>query len=182
MRALVLVPLILLPAACSKKEEAGAGGNLTTAQVSAEASKIKLDAGEWETTTKITDIAVKGMPEAAAKAASGTNTVTRNCITAAEAASPDANLLSGTKDGNCAYQRFSMAGQKIDAQMTCSPRGLPGKMAMTLTGDYSRTAYDLNMNMKTDLPGSMAMDMKATVTGRRVGECAAGGAAAGAAQ
>ena len=172
-RAIVLIPLFLA-AACSKAAERNADGNISAAEVSAEARKIKLEAGEWETTTKITQIEVRGLPKAAAQKAAGTNTVTRDCITPAEAARPDANILSGTKDGNCTYQRFSMAGSKIDAAMTCSPRGLPGKMAMTLEGDYSSTAYVLDMAMKADLPGSMAMDMKASVSGKRIGECGVG--------
>ena len=174
MRAAMIVPLLLLSASCSKRADDEPEASVSAAQVSAEARKIKLEAGEWETTTKITQIEVQGLPKAAAQKAAGTNTVTRNCITPAEAARPDANILSGTKDGNCTYQRFSMAGSKIDAAMTCSPRGLPGKMAMTLEGDYSSTAYVLDMAMKADLPGSMAMDMKASVSGKRIGECGVG--------
>lgn len=173
MRAAFLFPL-LLAASCSKRADDTSEAGMSAAQVSSEARKIKLEPGEWETTTKVTKIEVQGLPKAAAEKASGTNTVTRNCITPAEAARPDANILSGTKEGNCTYQRFSMAGSKIDAAMTCSPRGLPGKMAMTLEGDYSPTAYVLDMAMKADLPGSMAMDMKASVSGRRIGECSAG--------
>lgn len=163
--------LALLLVACSKQPEAGE--KLTDAKVAAEAGKLRLQPGQWETTTLIDAINVSGMPADAMKAATGTRTTTSNCVTPAQAARPDANILSGTKDGNCTYQRFSMANAKIDAAMTCSPPGIPGTMAMTLAGGYSPTAFDMGMDMKSDMPGNMALTMKATVSGKRVGACSA---------
>lgn len=166
----------LLLAACSKP--APQGKSLSAAEVSKEAGKLRLQPGTWETTTVITDIEVSGLPAGATDAAKGTPTTTRNCITPEQAARPDANVLSGTRDGNCTYQRFSMADSRIDAAMTCSPRGLPGTMAMTLTGGYTPRAFGIGMDMKADLPGNTAMAMKATVRGKRVGECTSNGEAA----
>lgn len=165
---------MILFAACSKAPDEKAGKPLSSAKVAAEAEKLKLQPGEWETTAVITDMDVSGLPASATRAATGTPTTTRHCITPEQAARPDAKILSGTRDGHCSYQRFSMAGEKIDAAMTCTPPGAPGKMAMTLTGGYSPTAFAMGTTIKTDLPGNMAMTMKASVKGRRIGACATG--------
>lgn len=163
--------LLLIVAACSKPPERKAGTPVGTRQIAAESRKLQFQPGAWETTTVITTMNLTGIPASATKAATGTPTITRNCITPQQAARPDANILSGTKDGNCTYERFSMAGARIDAAMTCAPPGLPGTMAMTLAGGYSPTAFDMGMTMKSDLPGNVAMTMQATVKGKRTGAC-----------
>lgn len=166
-----LLPLLLL-AACSKPASQDAA-TLTAAAVAAEAKKLRLEPGLWETTTLITALAVPGLSADAAKAATGTRTTTSNCVTPAQAAKPSAEFLSGASDGNCTYQRFSMANARIDAAMTCRPAAAPGAIAMTLDGGYSPTAFTLGMAVRTDLPGDGDMTMRATVTGKRTGDCAA---------
>lgn len=170
-RFALLLPL-LVAAACSKPAETP-GNTVSATAVAAETRKLQLQPGQWETTTLITAMDVAGLPAGATQAATGTRTTTSNCITPAQAAQPDANILSGTKDGNCAYQRFSMAGAKIDAAMTCTPAGAPGRIAMTLAGTHARDRFDMGMAMNTSLPGGLAMTMKATVAGRRTGACTA---------
>ena len=175
MRVTVL-PLLLL-AACSKQPEP-AGQALTAADVRREADKLHLAPGQWETTTRITAMNIAGIPADQLKAATGTRTTTSHCITPAEADRPDADILSGTKDGNCTYRRFSMDGSRIDAAMTCAPAAAAGaKVSMTLAGTHARTGYRLGMDMKTEGPGGLAMTMKADVTGRRTGDCTAAGGA-----
>jgi len=75
-----------------------------------------------------------------------------------------------------------MTGGRIDAAMTCAPAASAGQVAaggqavtMVLGGAYKPAAYTVGLDMKSKLPGGMAMAMKATVTGKRVGECPAGG-------
>lgn len=171
MRVLVGLALVLLAAACSKGTDRDADGKLSHTEVAAEARKLRLDPGQWETTTRIDAIAVPGVSADMMKAATATPTTTANCITPAQAASPDANLLSGTADANCTYQRFSMADARIDAAMTCDPPGVPGTMAMTLAGSYAPTRFSMRMDMKSEGTGPAAVTMKATVEGRRIGAC-----------
>ena len=168
-RFAILLPL-LVAAACSKPAETP-GNAMSATAVASETRKLQLQPGQWETTTLITAMDIAGLPAGATEAATGTRTMTSNCITAADAARPDANILSGTKDGNCTYERFSMTGGSIDAAMTCMPARAPGKIAMTLAGTHARDRFDMGMAMNTSLPGDLAMTMKATVTGRRTGEC-----------
>jgi len=164
----LVLPLLII--ACSKPAEMP-GNTVSATAVAAETRKLQLEPGQWETTTLITAMDIPGLPAGSTKAATGTRTTTSSCITPAEAARPDANILSGTKDGNCIYQRFSMAGGSIDAAMTCTPASAPGKVAMTLAGTHARDRFDVGMAMNTSLPGNLAVTVKATVTGRRTGVC-----------
>lgn len=174
------VPIVLLLAACSKpapSAEAKLGRPaMRGADVAAEARKLQLEPGQWETTTTITALNVPGLPAAMAKAATGTPTTTSACITPAEAARPSADILAGAQGGNCTYQRFSMANAQIDAAMTCAPPGAPSAVALTLNGGYSPQTFDMGMVVKTDLPGQGAMTqgtmtMRARVSGLRTGAC-----------
>lgn len=169
------LPLLLL-AACSKPaEEKAAAPTVAPATVAAEAAKLRLQPGTWETTTLITALDVPGVLPEGLKAATGTRTTTRNCVSAADAEARSADLLSGSASANCSYRRFSVAGARIDAALTCAPAAAAvagvGNVAMTLNGDHSPTAFDVALAMKTDLPGGQAMTMTARVDGRRTGDC-----------
>jgi len=162
---------LLLAAACSKGTDRNADGKLSSSEVSAEASKLVLKPGKWQTTTLITDMDVTGLPAEMLEAATGTRTTTTNCVTPAQAARPDPQIFTGRKDVDCTYQRFSLANAKIDAAMTCNPPAPAGRLALVLAGNHSPTAFAMGMTMKTDFPGMGAMTMKATVSGKHLGAC-----------
>lgn len=166
----ILLPLLLL-AACSKQPERTQNKTLTAADVTREATKLRLEPGQWETTTLITALGIPGHSAEQLKSATGTRTTTSHCITPEQAARPSADMLSGTKDGNCTYRRFSMDGARIDAAMRCEPAGTPGAVSMTLAGTHARDRFDLVMDMTIGMMGNAAMTMKATVAGRRTGVC-----------
>lgn len=168
----LLVPL--LAGACSKADDAPppTSGNMTAAAVSAEAAKLIFRPGEWETRVQVTTLEVPGVDAATLKGATDTPTVTRSCMTAADAAKPSADFLSGTKNGKCTFQRFSLANGRLDSAMMCAPAGAPGRAAMTLKGTYTPESFAQTMNMYIDLPGD-GMTMVARVAGRRIGACAA---------
>lgn len=173
LRRLLLIPGLLITG-CSDNERTAtkSGGNMTAAAVASEASRLRFQAGLWETRTEITKIAVQGVAPEKLKAATGTPTTTRSCMSAAEATNPGADFLSGTKDGNCAYQRFSMANGRVDAAMTCAPAGVPGKVALTLAGTFTPASFAQTMNMRVDLPvTSQDMTMTARVAAKRIGPC-----------
>jgi hypothetical protein len=68
-----------------------------------------------------------------------------------------------------------MDGSRMSGRMTCKGGQMPGTVAMTMSGSYAPTAYDLDMVMKTGgLPGGLSMEVKAKTTGRRTGECTVG--------
>lgn len=163
------IATLLILAGCSKGTDRNADGKLSTKEVSAEADKLVLRPGRWETTTLITDIDVAGVPAEMMKAATGTRTTTTNCVTPEQAARPDPQTFTGRKDVDCKHQRFSLSNAKIDAAMTCRPPKAPGTLALTLSGNHSPDAFAMGMTMKTD--GVGAMTMKATVSGKHLGAC-----------
>lgn len=173
MRGTVALAALLL-AACSQGTDRDADGKLTSQAIKAEASKLVLRPGHWETTTLITDMQVPGLTPDMLKAATGTRTTTRNCVSQAQAARPDPQVFTGRDDVDCTYQRFSLSGAKIDAAMTCRPPAAPGTVALTLAGNHSPTAFAMGMTMNTQLPGAGGMTVKATVSGRHLGACTAG--------
>lgn len=173
VKRLLMFPALLI-SGCSDNGQTPTktDGNMTASAVASEASRLRFQAGLWETTTEITNIAVQGVPPEQLKAATGTPTTTRSCMSAADAAKPGADFLSGTKDGNCAYQRFSMAYNRIDAAMTCAPAQVPGKVALTLAGTFTPVSFLQTMDMRVDLPvTSQDMTMTARVAAKRIGPC-----------
>lgn len=150
----ILVPVVALIFACS--------------------SNNSLQAGQWEFTTKMTDIEIPGAPPAMAEQmkqamASQAQTQSR-CITPAEAANMGGNLAnpSGSAQG-CTFSKQTFAGGTIDVAGTCqAPTG--GTVATTLTGTYTAQALDARISANVT-GGPQQMRMTGTMTGRRTGDC-----------
>jgi hypothetical protein len=147
----------------------------------------KLQPGQWEAQTRIVSVEVPGAPKEVADAlgksvAAKTNTVS-DCLTPEEAEKPAADMFAGSRAGECRYEKFSMAGGKMDSTMVCKNPGQAGEMRMTMAGDYTPAGYALDMTMvvpPSAALGGKGMTMRARTEGRRTGECtapAAGGKA-----
>ena len=125
--------------------------------------------GRWESKVTFEEMSMPGMtPEMAAqmKSIQGQVETDVSCLTPEEAAKPKEDFFGG--DGDCTYERFTMAGGKIDAAMTCESGG--STQSTVMKGNYSANAFDVRMTAKgsgEDAGMSMTMSMEA----RRVGEC-----------
>jgi hypothetical protein len=131
--------------------------------------------GQWETKVDLTEFDMAGMtPEMKAqsleKAKQGQNTHSY-CVTAEEAKKPGAGLFTGEANNRCTYRKFEMAGGKVDIVMACPGQGGAGEMTMAVKGDFGPEAVTATTEMKSQ--GKFAMVMKARVTSRRTGACAA---------
>jgi len=154
-RLALLAPTVALIVACS-------GGGST------------LQPGNWELTTKMTDIELPGQPPAVAAAAkqqmgNQAQTQTR-CITEAEAANPAGGMMSpsGNAQG-CTFTKQTFAGGTIDVAGSCPGPG-GGTMQTTLTGTYTQT--EMNARITANIQGGpQQMRMSGTLTGRRTGDC-----------
>jgi len=147
---------------------------LTVALIVACGSNTALQPGQWEFTTKITDIEVPGQPPAMAaqmKQAMASQAQTQSrCITQAEASNMGGSLAnpSGSAQG-CTFTKQTFAGGTIDVAGTCqAPTG--GTVATTLTGTYTATALDARIAANVT-GGPQQMQMSGTMTGRRTGDC-----------
>lgn len=178
---IVLAPAVLL-AGCNK------GVELKNASVEdvAEATKDAhfITPGQWSTTSEIVSVDLEGLPAEAQKMGAsisqsmiGRKNSFESCVTEAESKKPAADLFAGGGKGSCTYDKFVMAGGKIDAAMTCTSPNGPGKVTMSMNGDYGDDAYTINVAMKMPgspgMPGS-GMTMKAKNSGKRTGECKKG--------
>lgn len=174
MRAVPLLALTL--AACSDRNETSA---LSNEQVAREVAQLRFQPGAWETRTEVRSVEVPGAPADLVEGAlgrTGQTQVTRSCLSAAQAANPDAGFLAGNAQGNCRAERLNMDGGRIDGRFVCRPQGLPGTATAEIDGTYTRTAFRSDVQSRVDLTGLPDVRVAVTVTSRRVGEC--GGEAA----
>lgn len=175
-RALAIAIMLLPLAGCGDKPESGdqtAAAESGGAPAPLAAKPNNFEPGKWQATSELIKMEVPGMPPELAKANLGQKTTFEHCMTAEQAAKPPSDFF--TNNGpttNCATESFEMAGGKLDATMICEDRNTPGKMTMTIKGDYQPTSYAATMTMVTDgAPNGGEMKITATTTGKRVGEC-----------
>ncbi len=174
MRLLLSAVALLALVSCNGQESGGGGGNMSAEQVAEELKEMKIEPGQWEATNEIVQVNAPGVPGDTLKSLVGQKTTVSNCITPEQAAKPSANFLAAQQNNNCTYQDWQMNGGRMTGKMTCEGGQMPGKVLMTMSGNYGSTAYDLDMDMQTSgLPGGMTMNIKAKTSGRRVGECTA---------
>jgi len=177
-----LAPLLIL-AACGGTTDADSDGDgkISSEEAAAVAADVKITPGEWENTVEFVEVKIdetklpaeaRGMIGPMLQSMVGQKTTVKNCITPEEAAKPDAAFLSGNDDGECEYEKFNFGRGKMDIAMTCKGGGADGGDAkVTMAGDYSPTAYTMDMNITTNAPQAGEMTIKAKSSARRIGEC-----------
>lgn len=159
-------------AACSKSPEEKAKDPAAMKAEVAEATKFM--AGQWDTTVEVTEASMPGMPPEMLKQMTSQKRTISHCMTKEEAEKSAEEMFKKQGDGTCSYQRFSMAGGKIDAMLTCSGGDKGGKSEIAMSGTYTADSYQTATEMKitnAQMPGG-AMTMKAKSSGKRTGDCA----------
>ena len=177
MNRTLAIAIMLLPlAGCGDKPESGdqtvaAGSGGAPAPIAAE--PIAFQPGKWKATSELIKMEVPGMPPEIAKANIGQKNSFESCMTPEQAAKPPSDFFTNNNQTtNCTTESFAMAGGKLDATMVCEDKNTPGKMRMTIKGDYQPTSYTATMTMVTDgAPNGGEMKITATTTGERIGEC-----------
>lgn len=135
------------------------------------AANIKPQPGRWESSVKLENLEMEGMPaqakDAMAKQMGQTHTFA-SCLTPEQVNQPDGGFFQGgAKD--CTYKHFTMAGGKIDAEMTCGKA--PQVATMTMTGAYSETSYDIKVSSQSEMMPGRPMKMAMAISSRRAGDC-----------
>lgn len=164
---------LLMLSACDR-QAAAPPSSLSEEEVAAQLAKVKVEPGQWESTTEI--VSAKGaLPKEALEQMTGRRTGSSTCITPEQAARPSAKFMAAQQNSDCTYQDFRMQGGKISGRMTCSGGQMLGDMVTVMNGDYGPTAYDMNMQMETPgLPGGDKILITARTRGQRTGECTSG--------
>jgi len=129
--------------------------------------------GKWQTRITLEEMSIPGMPPQMAeqmKAQMNAVETTESCLTPEDVKKPGEDFFAGAQK-NCTYDRFTMAGGKIDAEMTCKDGG--ATMNMTIAGTYSADSYAARSTMKMSNAGANGgMTVKSSVEAKRVGNCA----------
>ena len=178
MRIIAITPLAALAlAACG-----GDDVSVTNASPEEVAKKVdeaggaRFNPGEWETTVETVSVDIPGlapqMKEQMIQLMLNKKQVGRNCVAPEQAKSPPAEVLANSQ-GRCTYEKFTMAGGKIDGTLLCDAEG--GKMTMRMTGSFTRDSFEIENDMETTMPGgAQVMKIKAKTSGKRLGDCPAG--------
>lgn len=163
-------PLVL--AACGSKSGVDAK-NESPEAVAAKvaASGMTPKPGRWQATLKLESMDMPGMPAGAREEMSKAMATAKSyftCLTPEQASKPDASFFQKSAAG-CTYDHFTMAGGKIDAQMSCQPGRGPTRM--TMTGSYGEELYDIKIQGSAAMGPGRQMNIGMAVSSRRVGEC-----------
>ena len=179
MNRLTILPLaaLLSLAACNSEPEVDLdnASQEEAAQAVADAggSDIFVNPGRWQTTVTLEEMNVPGMPAQMAeqmKAQMNAVETTESCLTREEAQRPREDFFAGAQE-NCTYNRFTMAGGRIDAEMTCQEGG--ASMTMAIDGTYSADHYAARSTMTMTGAGAEGgMTVRSRVEAKRLGDCA----------
>jgi len=125
----------------------------------APAAAQSMQPGLWETTTKVTSMAMPNMPPGFRHPLLGRTTDMRHCVRPEDVAKAPESVFKAT-EGKCRYTNFRMSGGTIDATMQCQ-----GGMTGRSKGSFTPTSYVMTNNIAM----TNGMTMSSEITGRRVG-------------
>lgn len=166
-RHLTWLALIALAGCNNAGTTPAANGESSTAETTPDTARpigrMQMRPGEWEMTTEMLDMNIPGMPAGAMLKQMKNTTNFKTCM---KDDKPDANFFQGTRNSNCTYKDFSMAGGHVKGTATCDNAGQT--MTMTMDGRYGAESYDMTMALKSE-----QMSMKMHTAGRRIGDCSA---------
>jgi len=171
--ALALAALALT--GCGKADD----GPKTVEQAQQEATKLdRPEPGQYSQTMEVVKFEMPGAPPEMAKqmqTALGQRQNSVFCLTDKMAEEGFQNMFREIgKDGQCKYQRFSVAGGKLDAELACQS-ATEGKGTIKLAGTVGADGSDVTVEVDTTNPAS---PMGHTVIGmhlvsKRIGDCPA---------
>jgi hypothetical protein len=170
IKTCIALGLVVALAACGKSgQHNGATGGGSSA--------VQMQPGEWELTFETVNVTGTGLPPAYAAAMKAHKITKRDCLTPEEAANPMGKIVEAQKNGQCDYSGFSIANGRIQGTITCGggPGKAPGKMTMTMNGQYDGQNYAYTSSM-TSAGQGMNMTIDSRSVAHRVGDCPAGSA------
>ena len=165
MRVLGLIPLLIV-AACGSE-----GGSVAEKNEAAPKAAAP-EPGQWELATEVTSFRAVDEGEPKISAAVGTRATESVCVGAGGQLPPA--LFAG--DGyDCSYGTYYVRNGRLNVTMDCRREGLAGMIAITAEGQSQGETAEYTRNVRTSLSTDGDVEISTRVTGRRTGECAAGG-------
>jgi hypothetical protein len=178
--AIAAVASVLALAGCSGGEKkADSGQPMSNEQAAAKvaAAQIKLQPGEYESTIKVLEFSMPGMPAAQmdtmkAAMAGSMEKPHRYCFTPEQAAEGPKQLVERMQSGDCKMSDFTTSADSVSGTMQCN---FDGRASSTthFTGTYRADGSTKPMESDQQMPGmaGKGTHMKMQVDTRRVGEC-----------
>jgi hypothetical protein len=166
--------IIFVPAIALAGIVAGCGGGAN-----------QLQPGQWEMAVQVKSLEMPGAPpelQAQMRRGIGQSQTNRDCITPEQARNPLGQMRDMVAQGRAANCRFTdevFGGGVIRIRATCPGPGGQGEGRMSMEGTFTATTLQATLTATAQggnaaVPGATGMNMTAEITGRRVGECAAG--------
>lgn len=160
---------------CSGSGDADADGNgdvtLKEAVKQAEAEGLKPQPGLYKVVTTTTGINIPGMPPEMAGHGAGLTRTIEYCLTQEQVDKGFEEMMKRGQNGECSYERFSLADGKLEAVMVCKTP--EGSARMDMAGDVTPTSADYTATMAMDFGGAGEGSMSFTAKQERVGDCPA---------
>jgi hypothetical protein len=139
--------------------------------------QIKLQPGEYESTMKVLELTMEGMPagqlDQMKRAMAGPmEKPHRYCFTPEQAAEGPKQLVSRMQQGDCKMSDFTSSANSVRGTMHCTFDGRGASTTM-FAGTYAADGSTMTMESDQQMPGmpGKGMHMKMQVDTRRVGEC-----------
>jgi hypothetical protein len=160
MRALMLISVCLVAAACSEgAEEKKAEGPVPAS----------IAAGQWESSFETTAFRSTDGKTPVVKAAVGDKATGVSCVAAGEESKPAAALFVG-EGYKCTYEGASvMRNGRINSQLNCTHDGISGPINMIVSGTSTADTVTAEVEINSYLPGDGDFAMSRKVTARRTG-------------
>lgn len=137
---------------------------LEAAQAAESAGMVKPKAGQYRA-----DMTMSGLEGLPGGQTEGMKTSVEYCLTQEEADAGFEQMMKEGQPGECTYDRFNIAGGKIDAAMTCKTG--EGEAKMEFAGTANETSSDMTVKMVQNVPGVGEIKMNIDAKHQRIGEC-----------
>jgi uncharacterized protein DUF3617 len=150
------------------------GGEKKQEAATAEEAPATLAAGLYEVSAEVTQLASTDKTTPATKLKQGDKQVTKACVAADGKPAPELLAEAGDK---CEIKNSYIRYGRMSAQMSCSRDGHSGYVMPAMMGSYSADGFEGEINTLTYFAADGDYRMTMKVTGKRVGDCPAEGAA-----
>lgn len=180
----VLAAFALAGCQSAAEKQAAATGEIHAANAStkevaglikAAAEKNAAQPGLWQASLKIDAVDLGGAGDDAAQlqAAKALERDSRECRSADQLKPVDVTKLEQAAGGECVFERYDMAGGRIDAQVVCR-KGQGRETHVAIHGTTSPTGFDVATENRSGKPGERGYALiKLRSSGKRLGACQA---------
>lgn len=157
--------LALALAAC------GGGG---TEKAAEEAAPATLAAGLYEVSAEVTQLASTDNSTPATRLKQGDKPTSRACVTADGKPAPE---LLAEKGDKCELKNSYVRNGRMTAELSCSRDGKSGSVMPAMNGSFAKDSFEGEVTTLTYFVDDGDYRMTRKVSGKRVGDCPAGGTA-----